>query len=388
MSRFDKSKLFPESQKDLAGALAQAGDNAADAAEADTFARVHRGTKREARRSRKTTGKALAAGGRLEQHLRSGRNHVSWAGPVDPLMLTVLFYFLSIGSAGLALEFGGSRATLQVWSDTLGGDVSTSLIAAFLGLVLTLLGHLIGHLVFTVTETRGAIARTAAAMFAVSLTVPAVLAIKDIGVDRPANLRAQSSLAKAALLETAAEDGEREARNADRRAAAKRGAVKPSAAGDKLRAAAAADRASARNITTKALDERRLNFFTAVQWAALALAIGGGTLWAAGEMERLRIRYEKVKAHSIQRRNELRTKFLAIASINVRSGTLAGKYMTPTQASDDQGFRAWFDSSFVWLFGKDPKWPDLENATPGATEDELEQRRRHRDDRTDIDEVA
>lgn len=373
--RFDKSEHFPESQQDVANALARGLVNAERVVDADTLARVHRGTRLARLRSNRMVGKAMAVGTRLERHVRAGRAPVAWGGPVDPMFATLAVYLLSCGLSGAGLEFGGSRASLQVWSDTLGGEVPTTLIAACLGLVLVLLGHLVGHMVFVVIEAKRTVQRLGALVLVAALVVPAVLAIDHIGRDRPKNLRAQSALAKAALLETAAEDGEREARNADRRAAGGRGAVKPSAAGSRLRAQAQADRLRARQMTTQALDDRSLGFFTAAQIAAFALAAGGGFFWAGGQMERLGIRYEKLKAKATGARTSLKTKFLGIAMLNLRSDALTRTVQIP----QSQSLQREFDAMFTWLFGPEPDWPNLEAASAAVQRRDGLDQHRHRD---------
>jgi len=380
IAAFDKSRHFPGSQGDLARALVYEPVNAQHAVGADTLARAHRGTRFVRFRSNRLVGRAMAVGKRLERHVHAGRQPAAWGGPVDPMFAALPLYLLSFGLSGAMLEFGGSRASLQVWSDTLGGDIPTTVIAASLGLVLVMLGHLVGHMVLAVFEAKKIARRIGCLVLVAALVVPAVLAIDHIGRDRPTNLRAQSALAKAALLETAAEDGDREARNADRRAAGQRGAVKPSAAGNRLRAQAQADRTQARQMTTRALDNRSLEFFTAVQIAAFALAAGGGLLWAGGQMERMSVRYEKLKAKATNARMSLRTKLLGIAMLNRRSDAL-----TRTAAiSQTENLRSEFEAIFTWLFGPEPKWPDLDATAAeirdGDEPDRRRRRRRHGDD--------
>ena len=350
-------------------------DSVADAAGADTTARLYRPLRRLAWRAGRAEYRAWAVGHRLAASLESGRKIATWAGPAGSMLMVGAVYLLSCMAAGAALEFGGSRATLQVWSDTLGGDVSTWIISVALGLVLVLLGHFIGELVYAATKQGGA-ARLACIAAAATCLAGGAVAIYQIGEDRPKNLEAQSALAEAGLAQAAADELRLEARQADRRGDAPGVLSKPTRRGNALRAKADKRAAKARALTRQAFRGRRLGFFTAVQWAALVLASVGGMLWASAAMERMASRFSRLRGKAKVRRERLFLKFLAIAALNERTTILAG---APGAGGVDSTFLDWAKVHFEHVFGPEPSWPELPGAH-GEGGDELDDRRRRRED--------
>lgn len=152
-----------------------------------------------------------------------------WVGSLDPMMVSLAAMVASTMLPAFWLEATGTRPGLSLFSVSLGGEALTTIAAAGLGAVFTLAGHCAGHLLCKATHAEGT-TRAALLGGAAALLAAAVFAVAGIGGDRSNNLQAKDLAARAALLNGDADEFDRRARSADRRAAAAKVAGVPASA--------------------------------------------------------------------------------------------------------------------------------------------------------------
>lgn len=324
----------------------------ARAARFDETARRHPSIHRTTRRYPRVHAKARARAAEFEGRLRAGHRVPKWVGPLDPTMLSFGTMFVASMLPAFSLEATGTRPGLSLFSASLGGATLTTIAALGLGLVFTLAGHGVGQLGAKATHASGA-TRGALLAGAAALLLATLVAIGGVGADRSNNLQAKELDTSAALLYEEADDLERRARGADRRAAAGAARAPTSPEGARMRRQAETARARAAALETESREQRSLEAFTAAQYAALGLSTLGGFIFGMTAMLRLLRRFHRLEGKLRGIRTTVRLKLDGLVALSSLPVTVAGV----DTIGDEE---AYVDHLMERYFGPEPRWPDLE----------------------------